>query len=80
MSEVEVVAWVSTEERLPEVGRTVAVIYAPSSLIEVITVAHRLDDECGEYWWRHEYLGGRVTRQKEIKAWSPLPPFPGEWG
>jgi hypothetical protein len=76
--EVEMVAWISTEERLPEVGRVVAVIYAPSALVQLVRVAHFVDDFDGtKYWQMHGDPGGSVTKQTDgIVAWCPLPPIP----
>jgi len=72
----EVVEWISTEERVPEQGRVVAVIYAPSSVAQFVRIARRLEDDFGAFWRLQADRGGLVQRQEVIVAWCPLPPMP----
>lgn len=64
--------WISTEDRLPELG---AVVLAKIKGKNFPTIIYRdRDDELTEYWW--ESLDGGNWNWNEVTDWTPLPKLP----
>jgi len=70
--------WISVDERLPEEGTNVLVVYQFGSAPETVDIwAATYEGEdagSGELYWRdgEDFL--------EVTHWMPLPPLPGELG